>query len=105
MENFVRVAAVEDLSPGSTLLLTDFQPPVTLVRDLAGDFHAIDDACPHVGASLVRGVIHEDAVIECPLHHGLWCLRTGEAKKYPARVPATIHHVEVRDGGVWLPAP
>lgn len=106
MTHLVFAAAVDDLSPGSLRLLppedTGLAVPVTLVRDLDGEFHAIGDSCPHVGASLARGVVHGDAVIECPLHHGLWCLRTGEAVRYPARTPAEIYRLEVREGAVWL---
>lgn len=108
MTHSVLLAAVDDLSPGTILVLppedTGLHGPVTLVRDLDGEFHALEDSCPHVGASFGRGVVHEDAVIECPLHHGLWCLRTGGAVRYPARTPAKIHRVEVREGSVWLSA-
>lgn len=94
--------AVDDLAPGETLVVTLGGRAVTLVRDLEGAFHALDDACPHVGWPLHKGSVHPEAVIECSLHHGLWCLRTGEPRRYPARTPATVHTVEVRDGQVWV---
>ncbi len=93
------IASVHDVAPGGTLLLDD---GLLLVRDLAGDFHVIEDRCPHVGWSLSTGTLHEDAVIECPLHHGLWCLRSGAPVRYPARVPMVVHGVEVREGRVLL---
>lgn len=43
------------------------------------EYHAIDDACPHMGASLAEGHL-ESHVITCPLHawrfdirDGTWC--------------------------------
>ncbi|MDO5512077.1 Rieske 2Fe-2S domain-containing protein [Corynebacterium sp.] len=94
------LASVDDLSPGSTKLVDD---GLLLVRDLSGEFHLIADRCPHVGWSLSGGSLHDDAVIECPLHHGLWCLRDGEPVRYPARVPMTVYPVTVRDGRVYRP--
>lgn len=93
------IASVHDVAPGGTLLLDD---GFLLVRDLAGDFHVTEDRCPHVGWSLKTGTLHDDAVLECPLHHGLWCLKSGDPVKYPARVPMTIHPVEVRGERVYL---
>lgn len=108
MTHLVLIAAVDELSPGTIRVFpredTGLGAPLALVRDLNGEFHAVEDACPHVGASFGRGVVHPDAVIECPLHHGLWCLRSGDAVRYPARTPAKIRRVEVREGGVWVSA-
>ena len=32
-----------------------------------GDYHAIDDVCPHMGASLSEGVV-ENGIVTCPWH-------------------------------------
>uniref|UniRef100_L7W0X8 Nitrite reductase [NAD(P)H] small subunit n=1 Tax=uncultured bacterium A1Q1_fos_962 TaxID=1256592 RepID=L7W0X8_9BACT len=44
-----------------------------------GQYHAIDDFCPHMGASLAEGCV-EDGVVACPWHawrfrvtDGTWC--------------------------------
>lgn len=46
---------------------------------LQGVYHAIDDFCPHMGASLAEGCV-EDGVVACPWHawrfrvtDGTWC--------------------------------
>lgn len=64
-------------------------------------FYAIDDACTHVGASHFRSTI-KDGVLECWLHKGQFCLESGEPVRYPARKPARVHKVEVKDGIVVL---
>ncbi|WP_181795182.1 non-heme iron oxygenase ferredoxin subunit [Streptomyces sp. WELS2] len=66
-----------------------------------GQYHALDDTCPHANASLSEGWV-EDGEVECPLHGGRFCLRTGEATAMPATGTARTYPVEVRDGRVWL---
>ena len=92
------LAHLDQINPGSTLPLDD---GLLLVRDLDGEVHLIEDRCPHVGWSLARGTLHAESVIECPLHQGLWSLRSGDPVRYPARVPMTVYPVEVRDGRVY----
>ncbi len=41
-----------------------------------GTFHAIDDFCPHMGASLAGGSIYKDAVT-CPWHAWRFSIRDG----------------------------
>ena len=40
------------------------------VFHINGQFHALDNECPHAGASLAHGVIEGDTV-RCRIHH--WC--------------------------------
>jgi nitrite reductase (NADH) small subunit len=81
---------------------------VTVVR--AGDhavavFHvdgawfAVDDACPHHGASLGDGPVR-GTVVRCPWHEWPFDLTTGECQRAPVRV--ATHEVEVRDGIVHV---
>ena len=41
-----------------------------------GEYHAIDDFCPHMGASLAAGYLEDDAVI-CPWHAWRFCVKDG----------------------------
>ena len=41
-----------------------------------GQYHAIDDTCPHMGASLSGGYI-EDGIVTCPWHAWRFRLRDG----------------------------
>jgi 3-phenylpropionate/trans-cinnamate dioxygenase ferredoxin subunit len=64
--------------------------------------------CPHQGANLAEGMLYFDA-IDCPLHHYLYDLRTGE-NRYPRNVfpadlavslaPLRLYPVKEEDG--WI---
>jgi nitrite reductase (NADH) small subunit/3-phenylpropionate/trans-cinnamate dioxygenase ferredoxin subunit len=47
-----------------------------------GRFFAIDDGCPHQGASLGEGTLHNGRVI-CPWHSWIFELATGECRGVP----------------------
>ena len=64
-------------------------------------YFALDDRCSHGNASLADGWI-EDGQVECPLHSGKFCLRTGQVQSMPATEDAVAHRVEVRDGEIVL---
>lgn len=94
------VIAVHDLEPGDAT-------PVTLgSRDLAV-FDATDGIfvtlarCTHGAANLCDG--HFDGThIECPLHQGLFDVRTGQPKAAPARVPLRTFDTRVVHGMVQI---
>ncbi|MDX9754864.1 MAG: non-heme iron oxygenase ferredoxin subunit [bacterium] len=46
------------------------------VFHIDGSFYAIDDACPHAGASLSEG-IRERCTVVCTWHYATFDLRTG----------------------------
>jgi nitrite reductase (NADH) small subunit len=67
-----------------------------------GQYHAIDDTCPHMGASLSGGYI-EDGVVTCPWHawrfrlcDGVWAdnprIKIGS---YPVRIEGDAVQVRV----------
>jgi 3-phenylpropionate/trans-cinnamate dioxygenase ferredoxin subunit len=63
------------LPPGAMKRLR--HPPYdVLVTNVAGDYFAIEDACPHSGQSLCTGRI-EGHVVTCPGHHWEIDVRTG----------------------------
>lgn len=94
------VIPVSDLEPGDAT-------PVTLgARELAV-FDAVDGVfvaparCTHGAANLCDG--HFDGTfIECPLHQGLFDVRTGAPRAAPARVPLRMFETRVVDGMVQI---
>lgn len=64
------------------------------------NWFAIDNHCPHSGASLAAGKCGE-SVVTCGWHHWQFDLRTGEAIGRPGFKVGT-HMLEVRDGELWI---
>jgi NAD(P)H-dependent nitrite reductase small subunit len=75
-----------------------------------GEYHAIDDTCPHMGASLSGGHI-EEGVVTCPWHAWRFRLCDGVWADYPkvkigaytVRVEGDAVQVQVEKSG--LPRP
>ena len=78
MAEFTIVAKVGEipLGQGKTCVVGE---KLVAVFNLAGRYYAINDLCPHMGASLADGQV-EDGVVACPWHawryrvtDGTWC--------------------------------
>ena len=66
MSEFRRVCRVGDLKDGEGKAVAVGGKVVAVFR--CGDaFHAIDDTCPHMGASLSGGYV-ESGIVTCPWH-------------------------------------
>ncbi len=78
MSDFITVAKVGDFSGNQGKAFAVNERMVAVFRE--GDqFFAIDDFCPHMGASLAEGCV-EQGVVACPWHawrfrvqDGTWC--------------------------------
>jgi nitrite reductase/ring-hydroxylating ferredoxin subunit len=81
MAEWFDVAAAGDLADGQVIGVFAGGKPVALFR-LDGDYFALHDLCSHGQARLSEGYV-EDGNIECPLHQGLICIRTGEPVSPP----------------------
>ncbi len=78
MSEFVTVAKVGTIPEGRGDTFTVDGRLVAVFNTGAG-YHAIDDLCPHMGASLGAGQVHDD-IVTCPWHawrfnvcSGVWC--------------------------------
>ena len=68
------------------------------------ELFALHDLCTHEVARLSEGFV-EDGCIECPLHQGLFDLRTGEARKAPCVEPVRVYATRVVDGRLEIESP
>jgi len=68
--------------------------------NLDGQFHAIDDACPHRGGSLGAGWC-ENGEVFCPLHGWAFEIASGACKTRPDR-PVKSYPTRVENGRVWI---
>ncbi len=104
MDDFVRVAAVEEIPPGERLLV-ELEGIRIAVFNLDGDYYAIEDVCTHDGGPLVEGEILEGCQVECPRHGARFDIRTGEALSMPAFEPTPAYHVHVEGGEIYVEQP
>jgi nitrite reductase (NADH) small subunit/3-phenylpropionate/trans-cinnamate dioxygenase ferredoxin subunit len=92
MAVFQKACRVSDLAEGEGKTVAVCGKLIAIFR-VGGQFHAIDDVCPHMGASLGEGYL-EAGVVTCPWHgwrfrvaDGAWAdnprIKTG---CYPVRV-------------------
>lgn len=83
---------------------------ILLARLDDGTLAAASAVCPHQGADLTQGMLYFDA-IDCPLHHYVYDLRTGQ-NRYPCTVfPADMtkrlhglhmYPIKEEDGWIWV---
>ena len=75
MSEFHPVCKVQDVPEGEGKTVTVGRKLIAVFRD-GGQFYAIDDLCPHMGASLSGGFV-EAGVVGCPWHGWRFRLKDG----------------------------
>jgi len=88
--------------PGGRALLRMGGRCVVLFR-VDEEYLAIDDSCPHQGASLAGGKL-EGGGVQCPAHGLRFDLRSGCLRNAPQlRIP--IYPIDVEQGRVFISLP
>jgi nitrite reductase/ring-hydroxylating ferredoxin subunit len=103
-----KVVASSGLRPRAIVKVRVTRGPVLLARLEDGTVAASSPVCPHEQADLSAGTVYMGA-IDCPRHHYLYDLRTGE-NRYPRNVfppelasrlaPLQLYRVKEEDG--WI---
>jgi 3-phenylpropionate/trans-cinnamate dioxygenase ferredoxin component len=103
MTNFVRVATVDELPPG-TRIHHDFAEESVIILNIDGDYYCIADLCTHDGGPLEDGELH-DHQIECPRHGACFDVRNGKVTRLPAIEPIPTYSVKLVDGDIYVEEP
>jgi nitrite reductase/ring-hydroxylating ferredoxin subunit len=96
------VAAVDELADGEVRSVSAGGRPIALFR-VGEEFFALRDQCTHGRAQLSMGVV-VDGCVECPLHQGLFDLRTGAVRGGPPRRAVRTFRVRTVSGRVEIEA-
>jgi len=97
-----RVCNVADVYEGE-MKSFDVGKRRVLVAHVDGKWYAVDDVCTHAEASLAMGELDaEEATVSCPLHGGVFELKTGEGIEYPAVEPIETFGVALQDEEVFV---
>ncbi|MBM3851464.1 MAG: Rieske 2Fe-2S domain-containing protein [Verrucomicrobia bacterium] len=99
MDSWCEVADASSLSPGHCRTVETRGLRVTLVRVEEG-FHAVEDTCPHRGASMGSGFL-DGCTLHCPLHGWAFDVRTGAGLTRPDK-PLRSFPTKVAEGRVWI---
>lgn len=102
MPRIVPVARVGEIADGEARVVGWPGKTVAVFRD--GDtYFAIDDMCPHMGASLAGGFV-EAGMVTCPWHYWRFRLADGAWADNP-RIKVGSYPVHVADGEIRVELP
>lgn len=68
-----------------------------------GEYSAINDTCPHMGASLASGHV-ENAAVMCPWHAWSFCVKEGTWLDNP-KIKVDCYQVRVEDDEIQVSVP
>jgi biphenyl 2,3-dioxygenase ferredoxin subunit len=97
---FSKVCSRQDV-PEGTALRIETSPEAIAVFNIDGEYFVTQDRCTHGDFSLADGYI-EDGVVECSLHWGKFCVRSGKVKAPPVCDALRIYPVEVAGDDVLV---
>jgi NAD(P)H-dependent nitrite reductase small subunit len=97
MPNFIKVAELSDIPPGSAKVV-EVQNVAVALFNLEGQIYALDNMCQHAGGPLGEGKIKDDIVI-CPWHGYRYQIKTGRYVKNPD-MSVACYPVKVEDGKI-----
>ncbi len=104
MADFETVAAEDDIPMGEGRAFPVNGRMVAVFR-LEEGYHAINDFCPHMGASLAGGHV-EDGAVYCPWHAWRFCVRDGLWLDNPkSQIRTDTFDVRVVDGNIQVRVP
>tara|TARA_B100000780_G_scaffold89771_1_gene61980 strand:+ start:14762 stop:15082 length:321 start_codon:yes stop_codon:yes gene_type:complete len=66
-----------------------------------GNYYATNDICTHEFAHLSDGYI-DGTTVECPLHQGVFCLKTGKALQAPVEKDVPILPVRIIGSKIFV---
>jgi nitrite reductase (NADH) small subunit/3-phenylpropionate/trans-cinnamate dioxygenase ferredoxin subunit len=100
--NFVTVAKVGAIAEGAAEVFTVGERLVAVFNLGDGQYYAINDICPHMGASLSAGDV-TDGVVTCPWH--AWRFRVTDGTWYDnPRLKTDVFEVRVVDDEIQVRA-
>ena len=77
----IKIANLHEFDDINVKIIIHDGIPIAVIK-VNENFFAIDNRCPHRGASLGEGVLSKE-VIACPWHSWEFSLKTGQALKNP----------------------
>ena len=90
-ENWIEVGSTDSIEE-EDLIRFDHQDKTFCVYKLTDGFYATDGICTHEAVHLEDGLVMDDE-IECPMHQGIFNIKSGEASPdLILKIPWCIGH-------------
>ena len=99
-EEWRDACAIDDIDE-EDLITVDVAGSHLAVYNTPEGVFATQALCTHEDESLDGGLVM-DGVIECPLHQGRFCVKSGKALSAPATVDLKIFQVKIENGRVFV---
>ena len=98
--NWILVGTTDNVEV-EDIIRFDHNDKTFCVYKLEDGFYATDGICTHEAVHLEDGVVM-DNVIECPMHQGVFDIKTGEAVSPPACDDLKTYPVKVEDNNIYI---
>ena len=100
MENFIRIASVDDIQDGD-MISAEIEDSKVVIAHVEGVLYAFDEECTHAGCGLSDGDL-DGNIIQCPCHGAEFDIRTGEVTSPPAVEPLKTYQVRVEGDDILI---
>jgi biphenyl 2,3-dioxygenase ferredoxin subunit len=99
--DFIKVCDFSEVPDGDAIKVEKNGLEIAIFN-VDGELFATQDRCTHGDWSLSEGGYLEDDVVECSLHMGKFCVRSGKVKAAPACAPLKVYSLKVEADEVFL---
>tara|TARA_B110000483_G_scaffold57847_1_gene72376 strand:- start:1076 stop:1399 length:324 start_codon:yes stop_codon:yes gene_type:complete len=100
LDNWHLVCKEDDIDM-EDLIRFDNENSTYCIYKIEDGFYATDGICTHENVHLEDGLVM-DGEIECPMHQGIFDIKTGKAKSPPACVDLKTYPVKSENGNIFI---
>ena len=100
VDNWVLVGTTDNIEV-EDIIRFDHNDRTFCVYKLEDGFYATDGICTHEDVHLEDGLVMDNE-IECPMHQGVFDIKTGEAVSPPACDDLKTYPVKVEDNNIYI---
>jgi len=98
--NWILVGSADNIEV-EDIIRFDHNDKTFCVYKLEDGFYATDGICTHEAVHLEDGLVMDNE-IECPMHQGVFDIKTGEAISPPACDDLKTYPVKVEDNNIYI---
>ena len=98
--NWILVGTADNVEV-EDIIRCDHNDKTFCVYKLEDGFYATDGICTHEAVHLEDGLVMDNE-IECPMHQGVFDIKTGEAISPPACDDLKTYPVKVEDNNIYI---